>query len=208
MKPLSVFYSRIKPFVATCPEPTIDQALLDASIRFCEDSKVIHEVGEAFTTVATVGAYEVESPTDQRVTSIRQVWCDGIPIAPLMGDTSPAALTTTGTPTNYYGTRVGSEFLLQLYPIPDKACSITVDAAFCPTRSATQVEDDLFDLWAEAIINGALARIMSIPDQPYSNPERASGAAMSFNGLSARAKREAAFNRVEGSTTVRPRRMA
>lgn len=208
MKPLSAFYSRIQPFLVGCPEPTIDQALVDAAIRFCEDSKAIHERGEPFLAQAGVSGYEIEAPTQQRVTSIRDVFVNGKRVNPIVGEVVPPASSNTAKPTHYYGSRVGGEFLLQLYPTPDAAYEVVVDAAFAPVRNATQLDDDLLDLWVEAMVVGVIAKCAVLPNQPFTDIAAASAAGISFTGLAAKARREAGRTRVEGSDSIRPRPFA
>lgn len=206
MKPLSDFYSRITPWVVGCPEPTINQALVDAAVRFCEDSKVIHQRTEPILTQANVSTYEVEVPTQQRVGTVLDVYCNGKPLRPLVGDARPNPSDRTGTPTHYYGVRTDSEFLVQLHPTPDAEYSVQVDASFVPTRTATSLEDELLERWVEAIVAGTLSKLFSIPNQPFSDPGQSAAAAVAFAGLSMRARREAGHTRVEGSDRIRPRR--
>lgn len=205
MKPLSAFHSRIQPFLVGCPEPTIDQALVDAAIRFCEDSKVIHERGEPFSTRDGQSGYEVDAPAQQRVTSVVEVFCDGQYLRPAVGDNLPPVSAQGGKPTHYFGSRVGGEFLLQFYPTPDKAYQIIVDAAFTPVRGATELDDDLFDLWVEAMVAGTIARCAALPNQPYSDASGAASAGMAFARLSGMARREAGRTRIQGSDRIRPR---
>lgn len=206
MVPLSAFYSRIKPYVVGCAEPTIDQALVDAAVRFCEDAKVIHAVSDPFTTAPGEPEYSLDAPLQQRVGVVTDVWCDGVPLAPLVGDGRPNPADGTGRPTHYHGVRAAPGFALRLFPVPDRAYEVVVDVAFVPQRSATALEDDLFDLWVEAVVAGTLSKLFSIPSQPYSDPAQAVAAGIAFNGLAMKARREAGRTRVEGSDRIRPRR--
>lgn len=206
MKPLSDFYSRITPWVVGCPEPTINQALVDAAVRFCEGAKVIHQRTDPVSTQANVSTYEVDSPTQQRVGTVQDVFCNGKPLTPLVGDARPSPSDRTGTPTHYYGGRADSVFMVHLYPTPDAAYTLQVDASFVPVRTATSLEDELLERWVEAVAVGALAQIFSIPNQPFSDPSQAAAASMAFTGLTMQARREAGRTQIEGSDRIRPRR--
>lgn len=205
MRPLRDFYPKIQPYITGCPEPTLDSALVDAAIAFCQDSQVIHQHTPLFTTEVNRSAYELESPTDQRVSTVRKVWIDGHKISPVPTDQVAPSSESRGRPTHYWGQRGETGFELVLYPTPDDSYTVVADVAFCPTRRATQLDDDLLELWSDAIRSGTLARLWSIPGQSFSDMASASMAAVSFSRQSAEAKRRGDNTRVAASHTVRPR---
>ena len=102
-------------------------------------------------------------------------------------------------------TRNGSLYELVFRPVPDKAYPVAVTAVLRPARSATQVDDDLFDRWVEPIIVGAEATLRAIPDQPFSDIQLGAARSAQFRAMANAARVEGGFNRVITTRSVRPR---
>lgn len=205
MKPLSDFYPQVQPYISNVPAPTMDLALVTAATSFCQDTKAIHARQPVFSTSYGVQSYTVTPPTDQRVCAARDVWVNGRHLRPWMRDQSPGPDDAMGQPTHFYGYQTGSGFAVVLYPTPDDAYDVIVDAAFAPVRSAASLDDNLFELWIDAIRAGALAHLHAIPGQPFSDMNLAANFGMSFMAHTAKAKRKASFGGVEGGLRVDPR---
>ena len=82
----------------------------------------------------------------------------------------------TGTP-EYI---LGGTTSLQLVPAPDAGGTLTLKVALKPSPSATGIDDDIFNEYREAIVHGALARMMLSPKKPYSSPQLAPYHAQQF----------------------------
>jgi hypothetical protein len=70
------------------------------------------------------------------------------------------------------------------------------------------LENDLFDLWSDAVVYGAISRICSIPGQPFSDLVVSAAAASQAARLGGKARVEGSFNRVRGQMRVAPRKFA
>jgi hypothetical protein len=208
MKPISEFFPRVMPHVPGCSEPLAQQALVDAAIVFCEESQVIRARLDEFSTTADQVSYELDAPAQQQVARILEVRVDGRPIPAVMAEDVNLITDAVGSPMAYYTDATGSEFTLRLFPVPDGVYQVQVSAALRPTRTATSVEDDLFNLWSDAVISGALARLMLVPAQPFSNPAAAGGYGASAASAARKARIEGGFGRVRGSTGVTQRPFA
>ncbi len=208
MKPVSDFFSRVMPYLPGCPEPTAAQALVDAAIVFCEDSLVIRNQLDTFSTVVGQDAYELDVPTQQQVSRVLTVFVEDTPIPAWTAQGTPPVDDARASPTAYYVTRNNSELRLRLYPTPDKAYPIKVVAALRPTRTATRMEDDLLDLWSDAVIAGALSRLMAVTSQAFTNPGEAMRMQMMAAQLARRARTEGNVGSVRGSMRVTPRPFA
>lgn len=147
------------------------QALLDSAVTFCEGSMALRWL-DTVIQAPRVWQVELDLPPQQSVARVLAVWADGVKLRPTATENAPAQ-PAFGAPTTYYTRRNDSEFQLALHPIPAQPCTVTVEVALRPTYSATAVENDLFDLWMPAVIAGAKAQLMAIPDQPFSNPQMA-----------------------------------
>lgn len=205
MKPVSDFFSRITPLVLGCPEPTLQQAVVDASIAFCSDSLVLREHLDVFQTVAGLGEYDLDAPSQQDVARVLNVAVDGRAVQLVPTERASFPLATTGKPTAAFTRRIGSEFLLHLHATPDAVYPVSVEVATKPKRGATQLEDDLYDLWIEAVVAGALARICAIPGQPYTDPVVSANNSVAFRAHTNRARIEGAYGRVRGQIRVTAR---
>lgn len=166
MKSLSLFRSRIAPRVDGCSDIIIDQSVLDSAIDFCNQSLVVKRMMFPVQTVAGRSEYDIEPG----VVSIQRVWVDAKEIQPLGEDalagpyafisSVPGQTPQSGSPRSFAQPYPG---VISLYPIPDSVYTLSARVALAPTRSATQVEDQLWDDWAEAITDGALARLYMYP---------------------------------------------
>lgn len=179
------------------------QALVDSAIAFCEESLVQREVLDNLQTAVNINAYELDTPAQQQVARVISVSLDGQSLKSIPADMKPAGSSQTGKPAGYYTRRNGSQLELVFVPTPDKSYSLGVEVALRPNRSATQLEDDLYELWVEPIVAGAVARITAIPNQPFSDPHKSTSAYASALMGARRARNEGAYGRLRGSITAR-----
>lgn len=208
MRPLSDFHPKILPYIQGCPEPALNLALVDAAVDFCERTRAIHQKSDLAITSPGQRTVDIDSPPFQRIVNIRALWLDERKLNPLPAEYAPGPTEATGTPSWYWGNRVDSIFSVELYPTPDARYNLVADVAYCPTRDAVQLEDDLFDLWIDAIRAGTLARLFSIPGQIFSDLNVATGWGQGYARAAADAKRRADNTRIVSNHTVRPRPFA
>lgn len=202
MKPVKDFLPRLAVHLPACPAPTMAQALVDSAIAFCDESMVLRAHLDAFWTVAGTALYELDAPPQQQVSRVLRVSLDGAFLSPTLPNTSHA-MSLSGRPTRYETSRADSVFELALYSVPDGAYSVTVEAALRPLRDATQLEDDLMNLWVEPIVAGAIARAAAIPNQPFTDPGKAQNAALAATVGTRKARLEGSFGHVRGSVSAR-----
>lgn len=183
MKAVSLFRQMVASYATTCPAPLIDQSVLQACSEFCRATHAVQEVS-AQTLVAGQVDYDVDVPVGMLLTTVMAVWSNNRPLELVgtdevrlglahVGDIG-ANLATRGDPTCVFQ-KVPSGSVLSVYPIPTTTYTngLLVRAAFEPLGSATQVDDILFDRYGDDIAYGAVARILELPDQPFSNPNAA-----------------------------------
>lgn len=203
MKLLSDFYPRILPYVVGCPDPVAEQALRDTIIAFCDETQVVHEALTSFNATAGTASYTLSAPSaNEAISRVLDVSVDGRTIRPMPSADAFGLQAQSGTPTWFHTTRVGSQLKLVLYPTPDKAATIIVDAALKPTRTATQVQDDLYDLWLDTLAAGTISRLASIPGQSFTDlPLAAVKQAEFISGLK-KARIDGRTGRVKASARV------
>ena len=205
---VSEFFPRLMPYVIGCSEPMAAQALVDSAIAFCNDSLVMQLRLDAQRTQANAAEFDVDPPSSQAIARVLRVWVEGVEIHATQSDRINDGLAATGRPRTFYTQQNGSVLSALLYPTPDAAYALQVDVATRPLRNAKVFENDLFDLWLEPIVDGAKARLMAIPDQPFSNPSMAGAAAANAMYLSRKARIEGSYGRTRAAGRVQMRPLA
>jgi hypothetical protein len=171
MKALSEFYPRIIPYLPGIAEPMVNQVLVDSAIDFCESSLVLRENLDPFATVIGKIEYDLDPPSVQHnISRVMGVAVDKVALSGVEYETLRNDFPVSySRPKGFYTDRTGSTLTLQLVPPPDKVYPIVVNVTLRPARAATLLEDDLYNIWIDPIVSGAIARAMQIPDQPFTN---------------------------------------
>jgi len=139
---------------------------------------------------------------------VRHIWRNGQKMYPKGADSMPAPSDNHGTPLFYFGRHQAGRFEIGVYPTPDdNSYELVAEVAFVPERDALSLDDDLYELWIDAIRVGTLAYIYAIPGQPFSDLQLAAHYGASFLAKTADAKRRLSFGRVETSHTIKQRPM-
>lgn len=210
---LDVFLPRLLPSVPGCPDPLARQAILDSAIEFCEETGVVQ-----FTTdpqyTTNVAVYEVDVPTGQKVSVVQRAWYGKTELRPTLSSMTNNVDAYTAEASDPHA--APHSFLeyapgeVTLYPTPGTLAVelLTFRVTTKPSRDATQVEDVLFQDWAEPIVAGALRRLHATPDTPFFSDTHAMRRAAEFQLGVSRARAEAQRGRIRGSMTVTHRAFA
>jgi hypothetical protein len=206
---LDEFLPRVYLHVPACSDPLARQALVDSCIQFCEKSEVLRQDLDPLTVSANVSSYELTPPEESHTFArILSVVIDGTPLHGVFEHDVKNLRPSSEGPKAFHTTRKDNEFRLHLYPTPDKATTATVHAVLRPTRAATEVDDELFERWVDAVVDGAIARITRLPDQPYSDINYSNMMMRSADEKTVRASNEAGYGRIRGNTAVKMRPLA
>lgn len=199
MKKLENFLPRILPWCLGAPEPLVHQALLDSAIRFCEETNIVKYITDPITLVPGVADYDIELPTQTDLARIIRVWYGDDPWA-----------TPVGAPMNWVVTDFAGQ--LRIYPTPEQALPegqyMFIEVSTKPTRTATALADSLYTNWIEGVVGGAIFRLCSTPDQPYTNLGNAQIGAAAYKVGKNAAQYESTKWRVKRDTVVRARPFA
>jgi len=195
MKKLELFLPRILPWCLGAPEPLIHQALLDSAAQFCDETTVIHYITDPITVIPNVADYDIDLQQGHALSRIMRVWYGTGPWE------APVSV-----PSNWRVTDIGQ---ITVFPTPQQAPApgvyLFVEVATKPSRVATSLDDRLYDDWLEGVVGGAVYRICSQPDQPYSNPGNAAIGQQAFRLWRGKAQYECTKQRVKRDTSVRMR---
>lgn len=192
-----------------CPVPTAIFALQRTARDFCYESMILRYVSDPIDLMAGEGTYDIEVPNATESVSAVAVWYNDRPLEPL------GFSAKYRWPWKNYDSRQGPPMFwsapnqnqILLSPIPEiaEANALVIMAAVAPKRNAAGVDDDVLEKWSDTMINGALARIYAIPNQPFTNPQAAKERYMLYRADVAQAKIEANKERTTASLKVRPR---
>ena len=200
------FFPRVLPYVPGCSEPLARQAILDSAIRYCEKTLILRQSLDSFNTIKNLVSYDLESPNNQmRVARVLSVTIDGKEVKGIFEEDVPLLSDDEGKPTGFYTTRVDSEFVLNLYPKPDRKYKVVVTVALAPTKRATALEDDLYNVWSDGVIAGAIASIAKVPNMPFSSMDVAMAKEMELAKYMQESRVESYYGRVRGGTRVKTR---
>ena len=210
MKALSAFFPRILPYLPGCPEPLVAQVLIDAAIEFCDSSLVLRQNLDTFNTVIGRVQYDLDAPSAQHdINRVMGVTLDGKELVAGMSEALRGDMPTApAKPRGFYTDRTDSVFTLMLSPPPDEVYSVLVNVALSPARTATQLDDDLYNTWINPIVSSAIAKAMQIPGQPFSNPAQAQILLNSAARQTVTSRIEGNYGLVRGSMRVRYRPFA
>lgn len=204
MAAISDFLPYVLPYVTGCSELLAEQMIRDVCIDFCTKSLVVQQRIPAITS--TVGEYEYEFEElsgELRVHMVMQAWYDGNELD-VRGMDAVTPEPVDGLPTALFQIDNTS---FQLNRKPEVAGSIEIRAAVAPLRTATEVPDVLLNDYAYEIGQGAIARLLRIPKQVFTDVQSSLLNEKEYEKArnAAQLKANKAFGRTDDR--VRPRRI-
>ena len=183
---LTQIESLVRTDVPGCPEPLIDDAIIQACRQFAEDSGLLRDT-VSVTTVAGTQGYALTLATTTWTNEIFGIYAvrnDSRILRPLAEDPS-LRLTRLGNP--FYYTYLSNQ--LQVYPTPDVADTYFVEAMVRPTYTAGASEvDDRFAPYIDLLSHWAKFRLHSMAAQAWTDPQAAVYNKQRYDSLSSDAK--------------------
>jgi hypothetical protein len=168
----SDLYDLVMPDLPGCPFAAVNSALRQSAIAFCAQSLAWKEEHPPIAVLAETAEYAFIPPTGAAVHAITYAQFNGKEISSQTGElnlASKAWRNQTGTPEHV----LGGATSLRLVPEPDAAGTLAMTVALKPSASAAGIDEGLFNEYREAIVHGALARLMLSPRKPYTNTQLA-----------------------------------
>ena len=172
MKPWSDFYDLTAPDLPGCPLAVMDVALRLAAITLCEQSLAWRYDHPDIPVTPNTDSYRFTPPAGAVVHAITRAEFNGrkIDFSRAEADREISRWRNrTGVP-EYIGANAMS---LMLMPTPATSGMLTMTVALKPSPDADGIDDSIFDEYREAIVHGALARLMLSPKKPYTNMQLA-----------------------------------
>ena len=210
------FFPYVLPEVIGAPEPVVLLAVRNACIEFCEKSLVLTRDHDPITVLPNIVDYDLEPPRGYLVVKVQKAWIENNKIDPLAPDFVRDASvynrlfasyqSAPSTPTAYLQKE---ERTITIWPVPDRKLTngLTLRVALKPTRSSDTIDDVIFEEYAETIASGALTRLMSSAEKPYTNMDMAVVHQAKFmQGVNV-ARQRAGHGHVRSNLSVKMRRI-
>lgn len=210
------FFPNILPEVPGAAEMVVLNAVRNAVIEFCEKSLVVQRDHDPVTLIEGKVDYDLEPPGGYLVVKVMKAWLENNPLDPLAPDLVREAGVYNRLFSSYQKANSTPRAYLQkdertitVWSPPEKKYpnGLTMRVALKPTRASTEVEDVVFEDYAEVIASGALSRLMMSAGKPYTNIEMAAVHKSLFQQGINVARSRALHGQVRSNLSVKLRRI-
>ena len=182
MAAYSSLVKEVLPYVPLCPDSLVEQNLRAATIEFCERSKAYILDMDPFNTITGVYEYDFDVPTGTEVHQVLYMTHDGKDMDPI----SPRSLELnypdwrdrTGNPHVYLQK---SPSLFWIVPVASGSKQIIASVALKPSRTSNNIDTTISNQYRDAIIYGALYRLLRMPSREWSDVPAAQEYLYQFN---------------------------
>ena len=168
------FYDYILPEVGGAATALVDLVLRNTVIDFYEFTAIDTRDITPIDLVADTATYTPTPPTGYDISRFEVLYYVGNKLFPAGGDQLQKIYTDwttmTGAPRFYMSPQQDT---LRFVPIPttNETAAVTGRMVLKPTRSATGVEDWIFNRWVDTMALGTKAKLMMMPAKSWTNPE-------------------------------------
>lgn len=161
----------VLPDVPGCSNELAINALRNAAIELYTKSWIYTQPCDPQPTVKNQADYDLDTFTNYRNIGIVSVNFDDAQLTPTgvtnLNRSNLRWQDDVGTPTNY----ISADYIsIRLYRIPDVVGTLNAVVALAPSKTATGIEDFIYHLYSEQLAAGAKARLMLMPNKPFSDP--------------------------------------
>jgi len=167
------FLVEVMPYVRDVPEIVAIQAIRNACIQFCQETRYIQDNLDSMSGISGISKYDLE-PNDgtYKIADVVEVWYGDSFLVPksieqLTQIYRSTNWNTLGGNPYYYFRPSSQEIQLVPYPQVTEAGKIRIRAALTPSRASTGVKEEIYERFLEDIAYGARARLYNTPNQPY-----------------------------------------
>lgn len=153
-------------------DPVTENAIKRAVIEFCASSWIWRYIPDPLSVVAGEAFYDLEPPAGADIATVIDVALNNVPLTPKaieqLNAEIPGWRTTQVTPK--YFTQVDTEqIILAAVPPTSITDGLTMTLALQPNQSATGFPKWIFNQYIYALADGALAKLMLMPNKPWTD---------------------------------------
>lgn len=175
--------------VPGCPEPIIERMLRSAMVEFYRDTQAWRLTTDPAPVRAGMREVEIDLPADTFITRVFWAKLDG----ELLTAISPRdLLNREGMPRAY--SIDGLTRSVQLDVIPQDTYlrnGVTMNVALLPLPTLNDLDDTMFAIHRDGILYGALAKLLAMPNVPWTSLNDAGTYAAMAAGIRHEARRQA-----------------
>jgi len=161
-----------------CPRPVAEEFIRKFAIRLCEKAMILRKTASEINITADERIYSLNFTENlYRPTGIVNAQYEGgTQMHPeneaMLDDQTPRWRSqTTSTRPLYYWLTIDNKFAVQQKPTQDiDDDPITVECWVSPVRTATKIDEFVFNNYAETIAYGALSELQLMPQQSWNDP--------------------------------------
>jgi hypothetical protein len=195
------------------PQLTIVDALRKSARQFFYESLAFRAWLDPFDLTINVSTYDLDAdlPVETDLAQIMLVNCDNLTIDEATHDEflrlDPKWPTLTGTNPSYY-TALNHKGHFSITPVPTATITnaFNVQVAVYPSLASTGIEQGYFEEFKDGIIDGALSRLLAMPDRPWTDVKMAVVRLTDFQRQVLFAKIQASKGNVRRDVMVQMRR--
>lgn len=179
MKSIDEFLPKIHQFAPGIADPVAYEWIVQAAIEFCEKTRAWVDFDEY--TLSGIDPSGIIAPADSVIHEIATLNFNGEELQPR----SPADMDNLVPGWRQGRARGNPMYFTQMTPntvavAPLQAGRITAWLTLKPSPDARMLPDFLSDQYRQVIADGALARILVLPNQPFTNPTLAQAMLTNF----------------------------
>lgn len=208
---LTAFLSLVTPYAPGVAQVTATQAIRKAAIEFCEETRIWRHTS---TNPINRQHYPIRHPVYATIHEIERAEFNGVPLMPERYDAFDLKdFEDMAQPRHFTQREPGSICILPfeagtlvctLILKPINAELYDIDGQDRPQNYYDTVPDYLMSQHGEAIAAGALARLLMMPKQEFTNPQLAQAFGMQFRAAIDRSK----YTNVTGQQRAKRRTVA
>ena len=161
--------------LADCPDIVIFDALRKSAFKYCYESYCWQQDNDPIGVRAGLFEYDLDYPNGTIVAHLMSVKFKGIPLYPKSAEQLdlliPSWHEAEATPLYYHRL---TDSTIRLVPMPSTTESAVLETKVVLAPSAsdgTGVDTDVFNRYATAISQGAMALLMIMPGRKWTNPQ-------------------------------------
>ena len=161
----SEFNPYVIQFVIGCPDPLIEQHARLAAIEFCRRTLCWQQTLDPLFTNGTDTLVELEPDSGVQFVKVKSVSVGGF-THPLTDSVNGLAMLRQGSQQPFCFTQDNKT--LNIHPLQVAQVPVVIEAAMSPTLKATSFDDALGE-YLHDIASGAIASLMRVPGQPWTD---------------------------------------
>lgn len=179
----TVTVTTLRPFVSArvygCPNPIIDNEIVNAARTLCEKSLIWREDPQDGIAIAGIDTIDIDIPVDDaELIGVEWVYYNNVELSPAteqeLNRDVPLWRMDSGTPRFYIVNLLDST--IKLYPKPSiTSAQVSYQLTLRPIIQAATLPEFLTTHFQETIVSGALSELMNMSGQgvTWSNPNEA-----------------------------------